>query len=396
VDSSVIYTISSVVMSFAVSIVCYGQWQHMVYVFQLPQVLLSLNRVWGILIMHATTTMPLQKDNFTGVLSMILATLGISMMYWKSKRSPFQVTPVSNWSSLVPQTVGSVAAERPSSALGADGGEWADAAEASATGRPPVCIERAETIESVGSSLAEIARTHSSVAWHSALADAEVAALRAARNRVHQATRVVAIPAVVEVLVFPDGFEALAQCQGAWQQVQPRDTPVRWADPWLQTFMITGRVYFGGDGSSGYLERRGDGAVLMEKGIISMEEDGNILCRVGKSGIAIRFMRLNLPTPDEVDLFRGIWIFSNGNMDPPDWLRVLTVIGRIWVSSSPSYGGLLEAQGANGGVLFLGLDLSLTYSGHADCPMLRLRDRRANVCMTYRLDAELGNPWHIT
>lgn len=82
--------------------------------------------------------------------------------------------------------------------------------------------------------------------------------------------------------------DMVAHLQGAWREVSG-SLKVR---PFLRSFVITGRVWLGGDGTDGWLTLRGDdSAILLEGGVLSIEQNGAILSRVGKSGTELLFER---------------------------------------------------------------------------------------------------------
>jgi hypothetical protein len=242
----------------------------------------------------------------------------------------------------------------------------------------------------------EVARAYVSVAVCSALRESEDAALRAVSIAAEgQAQRRMWNRfAPFEPMDFPPGFEALAACQGAWQEIPQNGR--RFADVWIQSFVITGRAWFGGDGSDGYLERRDDGVVIMDGGELTVEEDGtgSVLVRRGKSGRVLRFERIRLPDPDSLDALRGDWFCVEGNVHPPVWLQQVTIEGSVWTGNDPGHGGLLEAQNVSRGVKLLGNVLSLTYSPGQEAQLSMTGPRGARL-LYQRVEA-IDDPWHYT
>jgi hypothetical protein len=248
---------------------------------------------------------------------------------------------------------------------------------------------RVSTCDSIASNLADMAKAYSRVVSESALADSEVEARRAAR-RARKSQDPEPEP-FADAITYED-FAAMLRCQGAWEHIPDGvdGHRPRILHSWLRSFVITGMVWFGGDGSDGNLVRRDDGSISMEGGVLTLEEDGT-LCRKGKSGDIIRFRRLKLPSPEVVDMFRGVWVLLVGNIGTHNWLRHLTIKGRVWASDSPGHEGLLRGQEGNDDVMLSNYVLSESDQG----TLLRLTSRSGDVLL-YALVEEVPTPWHFT
>jgi hypothetical protein len=196
------------------------------------------------------------------------------------------------------------------------------------------------------------------------------------------------------------GIDTVANFQGAWKEVP--DVTRRLLGTWLHTFSITGRAWFGGNGSSGWLKLRdADGAVLFENGVLEPSaSDTTMISRTGKSGVKVTFQKFDLASPDAVDPFRGVWahITSGGERQHPRWCRKLTIKGRVWSGDLPGYGGLLAHRPFDGATLLNGSKLSLeTESGslETDTLIFSLESHRSQtvVHLRYRRTEHLENPW---
>merc|ERR1712032_947307 len=88
-------------------------------------------------------------------------------------------------------------------------------------------------------------------------------------------------------------IDMVADFQGAWKEVREEHRPP--LQRWLRTFFIMGRAWFGGDGSSGYLQlREADGAIVFQRGVLERTDSHDMISRTGQSGIRVRFERFVL------------------------------------------------------------------------------------------------------
>merc|ERR1712032_644732 len=128
-----------------------------------------------------------------------------------------------------------------------------------------------------GSELLALAKEFCDRTFGDMLAPAEVCMLTG-RPAVGPCSETVSIPtrSFVSAANIPSR-DAVANFQGAWKQVGQDSRSINIA---LRTFFILGRVWFGGDGSSGYLRlREEDGAVLFEDGVLEALPSQGLLCR---------------------------------------------------------------------------------------------------------------------
>jgi hypothetical protein len=153
----------------------------------------------------------------------------------------------------------------------------------------------------------------------------------------------------------------LAQCQGAWEEIE--EGCFEAASLWLRSFVITGKTWYSSDGSGGKLGIQDDAVIIMQGGALIAEDGGNCLRRIGKSGIAVRFDRFQLPSPESEDRFRGVWLLIDTNAIPRGrWVERIVVNGSIWIGNAPGCRGFLKAR-QDGGVTLCGSVLSLLDDG---------------------------------
>jgi hypothetical protein len=186
---------------------------------------------------------------------------------------------------------------------------------------------------------------------------------------------------------FPETHDELCNCQGAWQEIPD---PLRTAlSLQLQSFVITGKVWFACDGADGYLERRENGTVLLEGGVLTVMQDGQMLCRSHKQETATRYERVTVPTPEAADVFRGKWTHTFGNVVPPDWLKRLTISGTVWKGGEPNHGGFLKVR--DGRVLLLDSVLYLYEDG---CTLVLTSP--SGSFLKYEYQGDVRDPWFYT
>jgi hypothetical protein len=409
-------TFANIVLVLLVYVVWYGELRHIAYLFQLPEVVV-LAGVW--LQSGSGTVPPLEWVN---ALPFGLGAFGTALAFLArrgdSERIVYPGTPnleagTSAWSSVCPQSSwgsdersGHPHRTDQTDSMGSDDvvvqGECVkpqvegDHVKPQIAEQSPCCLQREDTIDSIGSSVAAMSQRYSALEWESALEDYRVEASRAARIREHQAQDE-APTAASDAMPFPTGFEALAKCQGAWQLIPEGNFYD--VDDWLRAFVITGRVYFACDGSSGYIERGDDGVVEMEKGRLTVEggpfPDDQTLCRAGKSGIVFRFVHFALPKPCAVDQFRGFWECTDGAVDPIDeWPQLLAVKGSLWFSADLCVGGFLSVEGER--ILILGHVCSLRKDGRELHLAIRTEGGRPGGYLRYSKVGQVANPWYVT
>ena len=129
-------------------------------------------------------------------------------------------------------------------------------------------------------------------------------------------------------------------------------------------------------------------AILMNDGILTLEEDGAVLIRTGRSG-PVRFERIVLPPCDDLNRFQGLWTHSAGGdraheaVEEDTWWSRLRIQGRVWKGARPDCGGLLELRQHDGAILLngcaitvrsVGLEDFLRLSTGADSYELRCQD----------------------
>eukprot|EP00401_Gymnodinium_catenatum_P031962 CAMPEP_0117457420 /NCGR_PEP_ID=MMETSP0784-20121206/391_1 /TAXON_ID=39447 /ORGANISM="" /LENGTH=246 /DNA_ID=CAMNT_0005250877 /DNA_START=23 /DNA_END=763 /DNA_ORIENTATION=- len=173
---------------------------------------------------------------------------------------------------------------------------------------------------------------------------------------------------IERVLVTPSP-DVLREFQGGWEQV-PRcgQGPV---EPWLRSFVITGRFITCSDGSSDALPefvRTGD--VLFRGGVLRRENGTNmegLLTWTAESGETALFKRFVLPSIDAVQQFQGAWPISKNGRTVPNCC--LNIRGRMWQFDED--GGFLTEQ--NGRVMVNGYKLVPARGPHGDPVMTLLR-----------------------
>lgn len=120
--------------------------------------------------------------------------------------------------------------------------------------------------------------------------------------------------------------------QGGWELASTQSSLPDW---WLISFYIVGRVFMHGDtiaqgDEAGDLlkVREDDGVVLLAGGELSVDDDGNRLSRMGKSGTVLEFQRVWLPDSEDEDLLsiQGKWVRNPPSARGPLWIR-----GRHWL-----------------------------------------------------------------
>lgn len=345
-----------------------------------------------------------------GVFTFIIGGVGFAcFLYAKDSSSP--VLPLA---SVVPSAieVGSPACASPNTATAIEVGkkdddeqkdnEVEERAQSQAWQRSGNPMPSTSTVSSTVSLVAALAKEICVAGAHDALTSMEVATLGAEcitndedTEQLELATQFDRIESGVIATASLPHPEMVVDFQGPWRQQCGGGTAV---SPWLRSFIITGRIYFRGDGSEGWLLLRSDdNAILLEGGALSLEEDGAVLIRTGRSGTPVRFERFMMPPCDLLNPFQGLWTYfacDDAHEAVTDkWWSCLRICGRVWKCARPGSGGLIEFRQHDSAILLNGWVSKVTRNGHENLLQLITVSGRS---LWYMLAEDGPFPWHIT